>query len=83
MPEKQTRHFEIIVDPNTKTLAVDSMQLATRSDGTNCIRLCIALPEGVYEQGRFMVSTENLKNFAKMICERLDYYPQQEKREES
>jgi len=71
--QKQT--VQLILDPNLKTVWVDNIFMAKRLDGVSLIRLSTHLPEGMFEQLRFMASEQSLKNFVNAICANLEYYP--------
>jgi len=67
--------IEIQTDNSIKNVWVDNIILAVRSDGVCLVRLSTGLPEGNIEQVRFMTSESQLKEFIKMICSEINYYP--------
>lgn len=69
------QNIELHTDPNLKTIWVDNLFLAKRLDGISCVRLSANLPEGSYEQVRFMTSEQHLKEFINLLCLNLDYFP--------
>ncbi len=66
---------ELHVDRSLKNLWVDTLHLAGRKDNMCLIRLSTNLPEGLYEQVRFMTSKTLLKGFVDLICSTINYYP--------
>lgn len=73
--EKEKNISEVYLDPNLKIVWVDSFNIAKREDDLCYVRLCANLPEGLYEQSKFMTDTDSLKELAKSICSILNYYP--------
>ena len=71
--QKQT--VQLVLDPNLKTVWIDNIFMAKRLDGVSLIRLSTHLPEGMFEQLRFMASEQSLKNLVDVICTNLNYYP--------
>ena len=65
----------IKVNLNLTTLFVDNLNMTTREDGFTLLRLLASLPEGLVEQGRFMVPQERLKVMIDLMCSQVDYYP--------
>ncbi len=76
-PKKKVQ-AQIHIDPSLKTIWIDNFHLAKRDDGINCFRLCTNLPEGTFEQGRFMTSDKNIKKLIDMLCANLDHYPKKQ-----
>ena len=79
--ENKIKMVELNVDPNLKTIWVDNIYIAKRSDGVSLIRLSTSLPEGLFEQVRFITSDKALKNIVDIICSNIDYYPNKNKQE--
>ena len=71
---------EIHLDPSLKTLWVDHFHMAEREDGVCCVRLSTNLPDGFYEQSRFMTNKKSIKEFVDIICASISYYPTKEKK---
>lgn len=71
----QQKTVDLVLDPNLKTVWIDNIFMANRLDGVSIVRLSTHLPEGMYEQLRFMASEQSLKNFVDVICTNLKYYP--------
>jgi hypothetical protein len=67
--------IELNIDPSLRTIWVDNIHVAKRLDGISCVRLSTHLPEGIFEQMRFMTSEDHLKNFVNAICHNLNYFP--------
>ncbi len=72
---KKQKTVEIHLDPTQKTVWVDNLHMAKRNDDINCVRLSADLPEGLFEQVRFMTSTKCLEEFVDIICSTINYYP--------
>ncbi len=77
--KEKKKMVEIIIDQNYKTVWVDNLHMAVRDDGIACIRLSVGLPEGIFEQVRFMTSKDKLKEFVDVICSTIKYYPESPK----
>ena len=77
MPKKdeKTDMPELQVNLNLATLFVDNLIMTIREDGFALLRLLANLPEGLMEQGRFMVHQERLKAMIDVMCSLVDYYP--------
>lgn len=73
--DTQQQTVQLVLDPNLKTIWIDNIFMAKRLDGVSIIRLSTHLPEGMFEQLRFMASEQSLKNFVDVICANLKYYP--------
>lgn len=67
--------IEIKLNLTLMTLFIDNLNITTREDGFILLRLLASLPEGLMEQGRFMVHHERLKVMIDLMCSQLDYYP--------
>jgi len=78
----QNQTVQLVLDPNLKTVWIDNIYMAKRLDGVSIVRLSTHLPEGMFEQLRFMASEQSLKNFVDIICTTLNYYPDEKSIEE-
>ncbi len=77
--KKKTEHdvkvMELHIDTNLKNAWVDNIHLAVRDDGVSVVRLSTNLPEGLFEQLRFITTKKQLEEFADVICKTINYYP--------
>lgn len=74
--EPEEDAVEIIVDHRLKTIWLDDIFLAQRDDGICALKMTSTLPDGVFEQGRFMMSEDAVKRFIDMSCNYLKYTPE-------
>lgn len=75
-PEKKV--VELHLDSSIKNVWVDNLHLAIREDGVCCVRLSTSLPEGHFEQIRFMTNKKQLEEFIDTLCTTINYYPSKE-----
>lgn len=61
------------------TLFIDGVRINSRKDNLFLIRFTTNLPEGTYEQVRFMTDSIHLQKFIEALCRSSKYYPQQPK----
>jgi len=66
------------LDSSIKNVWVDNLHLAVRDDDVCCVRLSTNLPEGVFEQVRFMTNKSQLEEFIEILCSTTNYYPSKE-----
>lgn len=76
--ESQPKTAELYLDPNLKNIWVDNIQVAVREDGICCCRLSTSLPEGYFEQIRFMAGKKQIKEFIDILCHTIKYCPEPE-----
>jgi len=76
--EQNKKIIELQHDSSIKNVWVDNMHLAVRDDGVCLVRLSTTLPEGIFEQVRFMTNESQLKEFIEMLCSKTNYYPSKE-----
>lgn len=74
--EQEEDAVEIVADYNLKTIWADDIFFAKRDDGICALKMTSNLPDGVFEQGRFMMSEDAIKRFIDMGCNYLDYTPE-------
>ncbi len=75
---------EIHKNPNLVTMAIDGIQAYNNNKSkTNLVRLISSLPEGAYEQSRFIVTDEHLKHFIDVLCRTIDYFPKKPNKSKS
>ena len=79
MPNKKQKVVQLHLDPSIKSLWVDNLHMAVRDDDVGVIRLSTNLPEGLFEQIRFMTGKKQLKEFVDIICATIDYFPSEDK----
>lgn len=72
---EEEKILEIIPDDSLKPVWVDHINLAIREDDICAIRLSTNLPDGLYEQIRFMTNVKQLKEFIVRLCESTNFYP--------
>jgi hypothetical protein len=70
---------ELHIDSSLKNVWVDNLHMAVRDDNVCVIRLSTSLPEGVFEQLRFMTNRSQLEEFVEILCATMNYYPQKDK----
>ena len=75
-PEKKV--VELHLDSSIKNVWVDNIHLGIREDGVCCVRLSTSLPEGHFEQIRFMTNKSQLEEFIDILCKTTNYYPGKE-----
>ena len=80
MAEKQPVEFHL--DANLKNIWIDNLRLAVRDDDVCCVSLSTTLPEGIFEQIRFMTNKRQLKEFIEILCSTTNYYPNRKTEEE-
>lgn len=66
---------DLILNNDLPCIHIDGLEIHTREDDFVFIRLISSLPEGPYEQYRFMISDEDCRGLIEAICETIDYYP--------
>ena len=71
--------IELHSDSSIRNIWVDNLHLAIRDDDICVVRFSTNLPEGIFEQLRFVTNREQLKEFVNILCATLDYYPSKEK----
>jgi len=76
--EKEQKVVELHLDANIKNVWVDNLHLAVRDDGICVVRLSTNLPEGLFEQVRFMTNKGQLEEFLEILCSTTNYYPSKE-----
>lgn len=74
---------DILNNPSLPTPLVDTMNIASRVDDLCLLRFYSLLPEGVCEQSRFLVKSEQLKNIVDAICGQIGYYPEKPRKKKS
>lgn len=73
--EQEKKVVELHLDNSIKNVWVDNLHLAVRDDGVCCVRLSTNLPEGLFEQVRFMTAKSQLEEFIEIICSTTNFYP--------
>jgi hypothetical protein len=73
--DKKTVELELHVDTSIKNVWVDNLHMAVREDDVCVVRLSTYLPEGYFEQVRFMTNKNQLKDFIEILCSTINYYP--------
>lgn len=77
--ESQQKVVELHIDSSLRSIWVDNLHMAVREDGVCVIRLSTNLPEGIFEQLRFMTNKSQLEEFVEILCSTMNYYPTKEK----
>jgi len=72
---KGQKIVELHVDNSLKNTWVDNIHMAVRDDDISLVRLSTNLPEGLFEQLRFLTSKKRLIEFVDIICSTINYYP--------
>ncbi len=72
---KNQKIVELHIDNTLKNVWVDNIHMAVREDDISLVRFSTNLPEGLFEQLRFMTSRKRLIEFVDMICSTINYYP--------
>jgi len=75
--DPQPEAVELHIDTSLKNIWVDNLHLAVRDDGVCVARFSTNLPEGLFEQLRFMTSRSKLEEFVEIFCATMNYYPEQ------
>lgn len=73
--EPQIKTAELYADTSLKSLWVDNVQLAIREDDVCFCRWSASLPEGFFEQAKFMTGKKQLKEIIDTLCFTANYYP--------
>ena len=71
---------EIVLNNELPTIFIDGISIRVRNDNCALIRLLSTLPEGPYEQGRFIILDEDLRMIIQSLCESAEYYPPKPKK---
>jgi hypothetical protein len=66
---------EFHANDNLQSLFVDYVRVASRKDGMYLIRCAVNLPEGIYEQARFLTDTKHFQRMIDTLCQSSKYYP--------
>ena len=77
--EMKEKAVQLHLDNTKGNVWVDNLHMAMRQDDIGIVRLSTNLPEGLFEQVRFMTSKKQLKEFVDIICATLDYEPSNDK----
>ncbi len=77
--KNQPKVIELHTDNSIRNIWVDNLHLAIREDGICVVRLSASLPEGVFEQLRFITNRSQLEEFTETLCATMNYYPQKDK----
>ncbi|WP_045211266.1 hypothetical protein [Desulfonatronovibrio magnus] len=79
--DQDSQTIQLHLNNNNKTLWVDQLTIAVRDDGLCLARMFTRLPEGNFEQFRFVTSEDKLKDFVKALCSATNYYPKKPPKE--
>lgn len=71
--------IELHLDNSIKNVWVDNIHVAIREDDVCCVRFSTSLPEGQFEQVRFMTNKRQLQDFIDTLCTTTNYYPSKKK----
>jgi hypothetical protein len=77
--KNQQKVIELHTDNSIRNIWVDNLHLAIRDDGVCVARLSASLPEGLFEQLRFVTNRSQLEEFTEILCATMNYYPQKDK----
>lgn len=75
--KNEQKVVELHIDNSMKNVWVDNIHMAVREDDVCVIRLSTNLPEGLFEQLRFITNKSRLKEFVDIICSTISYHPSQ------
>jgi hypothetical protein len=75
MPNKVKVAPAIRTNDNLQTLYVDGAEIHRRNDGMHFIMFTAGLPEGTFEQCRFIIDAEHLHKIIDAMCDNSNYYP--------
>jgi len=67
--------IEIHTNPNMSTLFFDALNIGVRTDGLVLLRFLMSLPEGFFEQGRFVTSRKHILSIIDVLCRQMNHYP--------
>ena len=81
--EREKKIVELHLDSSIKNVWVDNLHLAVRDDGVCVVRLSTNLPEGLFEQVRFMTNRTQLEEFIEILCSTTNFYPSKNPSKES
>ena len=81
--DQEEDSIEIIANDSLKTIWIDDIFFAKRDDGICALKMTSNLPDGIFEQGRFMMSEDAVKRFVDMSCNYLKYTPETTKKKKT
>lgn len=74
-PTNASQPPPFVGDMTIKSSWVDSFNIAVREDGVVMIRGFASLPEGHFEQMRFLTTRKNMEELVDILCGVMQYTP--------
>jgi hypothetical protein len=73
--DEKTVDLRVNSNPDLPVLFVDNLQISTRVDGINFVKLLALVPDGLKEQVLLMIPVKALNNMIDALCQHTNYYP--------